>query len=128
MGHQSGYITTAAVALVVALLPGCATAVPEGFPQGTVAVGRDLYQVPISVDDGGCVRYTLMSTDWERRIPAGIWYREPGGDFTQDYDRADCEQLELDVWGHPVTPEQASDPDTAITANSADTDQGVAHE
>ena len=83
---------TPAVALVVALA-GCATPPPAGpapaaLPAGAVAVGPDLYQVPIGADAEGCPMYRLHSPT--RMVTQAIAWRRPDGSFTLDRREAAC--------------------------------------
>jgi hypothetical protein len=87
-------------ALVLALpgaLDGCATApgrdqppqpAVQTLPAGAVAVGPDLYQVPIGEDSSGCTMYRLYSPG--RLVSQGIAWRSRGGGFTSDRSAADC--------------------------------------
>ena len=86
----------AAAALV--LVCGCAAmqrdpppppARPEAsLPAGAIAVGPDLYRVPIGADAEGCMMYRLYSPT--RLVTQAIAWRKPGGGFTHDRRAADC--------------------------------------
>jgi hypothetical protein len=83
---------TLALALIVALA-GCATPPPPGpaspaLPAGAVAVGPDLYQVPIGADAEGCPMYRLHSPS--RMVTQAISWRRPDGSFTLDRSEAAC--------------------------------------
>jgi hypothetical protein len=59
-----------------------------GIPAGAIAIGDELYQVPIAADDGGCPRYRLYSPT--RLVAQVIYYRSIAGDFTTDRRDAAC--------------------------------------
>lgn len=92
--------------LAVAWLAGCATADQAGparapaavearpheaqtIPAGAVAVGKDLYQVPLGSDADGCLMYRLHSP--ARLVPLAISYQAPDGSFTMDHHHALCD-------------------------------------
>jgi hypothetical protein len=58
------------------------------IPQGAIAVGQELYQVPIGVDDEGCPMFRLYSPT--RLAPQAIYYRDASGGFTMEKQAAAC--------------------------------------
>jgi hypothetical protein len=71
-------------------LAACAAAPPPetGIPAGAVAVGPDLYQVPIGEDASGCPMYRLYSPS--RLVSQSIAWPRRGGGFTGDRAEAAC--------------------------------------
>jgi hypothetical protein len=60
----------------------------RALPAGAIAVGPDLYQVPIGTDAEGCRMYRLHSPG--RMVTQAIAWRRPDGSFTLDRREADC--------------------------------------
>ena len=60
----------------------------EALPAGAIAVGPDLYQVPIGEDAAGCVMYRLYSPT--AMVAQAIAWRRPDGSFTLDRREAAC--------------------------------------
>jgi hypothetical protein len=58
------------------------------IPPGAIAVGDDLYQVPIGEDEDGCPMFRLFSPT--QMVVQAIFYRAPDGDFTMDRTEAAC--------------------------------------
>jgi hypothetical protein len=58
------------------------------LPAGAIAIGDELYQVPIGADDHGCARYRLYSPT--RLVAQAIYYRDAAGGFTTSRQRAAC--------------------------------------
>jgi hypothetical protein len=66
---------------------GVADAAAE-MPAGAIAIGDELYQVPIGADEDGCPRYRLYSPT--RLVAQVIYYRSVAGGFTTDRRDAAC--------------------------------------
>ena len=60
----------------------------EALPAGAIAVGPDLYQVPVGEDAAGCVMYRLYSPT--AMVAQAIAWRRPDGSFTLDRREAAC--------------------------------------
>ena len=65
-----------------------ATTVDRALPAGAIAVGPDLYQVPIGADAEGCPMYRLHSPT--RMVAQAIAWRRADGSFTLDRREAAC--------------------------------------
>ena len=67
---------------------GPAASADRALPAGAIAVGPDLYQVPIGPDAEGCQMYRLHSPG--RMVTQAIAWRRPDGSFTLDRREAAC--------------------------------------
>jgi hypothetical protein len=67
---------------------GAASSGERALPQGAIAVGPDLYQVPIGTDAAGCQMYRLHAPG--RMATQAIAWRRPDGSFTLDRREAAC--------------------------------------
>lgn len=65
-----------------------AASADRALPAGAIAVGPDLYQVPIGPDAEGCQMYRLHSPG--RMVTQAIAWRRPDGSFTLDRREAAC--------------------------------------
>jgi len=65
-----------------------AASADRALPAGAIAVGPDLYQVPIGTDAEGCQMYRLHSPG--RMVTQAIAWRRPDGSFTLDRREAAC--------------------------------------
>jgi hypothetical protein len=68
--------------------PGTGAEGASGVPPGAIAVGDDLYQVPIGDDEDGCPMFRLFSPT--RMVVQAIFWRTPEGEFTMDRSEAAC--------------------------------------
>ena len=67
---------------------GTASSGQGDLPPDAVAVGPDLYQVPIGTDAEGCQMYRLHAPG--RMVTQAIAWRRADGSFTLDRREADC--------------------------------------
>jgi hypothetical protein len=67
---------------------GPATTGDRALPAGAIAVGPDLYQLPLGADAEGCMMYRLHSPT--RMVTQAIAWRRPDGSFTLDRREAAC--------------------------------------
>ena len=65
-----------------------AASADRALPAGAIAVGPNLYQVPIGTDAEGCQMYRLHSPG--RMVTQAIAWRRPDGSFTRDRREAAC--------------------------------------
>jgi len=65
-----------------------AASADRALPAGAIAVGPDLYQVPIGTDAEGCRMYRLHSPG--RMVTQAIAWRRSDGSFTLDRREAAC--------------------------------------
>ena len=75
------------------LLCGCAaadddSARPPGIPEDAIAVGDDMYMVPLGRDADGCMMYQAHAPD--RLVAQVIQYRTADGGFVADKRQAAC--------------------------------------
>ena len=86
LGALAGCTTPAPPAAPVPTAP--ATPGDGALPAGAIAIGPDLYQVPIGEDAEGCMMYRLHSPT--RMVTQAIAGRRPDGSFTLDRREAAC--------------------------------------
>lgn len=77
------------------LLTACATAERPGrpadaavVPEAAIAVGPDLYMVPMGADSSGCPVFQPWSPTL--MVVQALHWRTKNGDFTLDREAADC--------------------------------------
>ncbi len=59
-------------------------------PEGAIAVGDDIYMVPIAKDDAGCMMYRMFSPT--KAVVQAIHYRTADDRFVMDQDEAACSE------------------------------------
>ena len=67
---------------------GSSATADRTVPAGAIAVGPDLFQVPIGTDAEGCPMYRLHAPG--RMVTQAIAWRRPDGSFTLDRREAAC--------------------------------------
>ena len=67
---------------------GAPPATAAGVPEGAIAVGDDVYMVPIAEDDTGCMMYRMFSPT--KAVVQAIHYRTADDRFVMDKERAAC--------------------------------------
>lgn len=75
------------------VLSGCAGAAPEDgppadIPEDAIAVGEDMYMVPLGRDAGGCMMFQAHAPD--KLVAQVIQYRTADGRFVANKREAAC--------------------------------------
>jgi len=61
---------------------------PPKIPAGAIAIGNDMYMVPLGKDKDGCEQFRAFSPS--KAVIQVIFYRDTEGGFTTDKRKADC--------------------------------------